>query len=70
MEPFWVKQDFKTSAFCLQMTSLYFTNIANGNSKMYSSNKFKVLIEKSGFKIVQQVDNLGFCHSLLKLAKV
>ncbi|MDR0384592.1 MAG: methyltransferase domain-containing protein, partial [Prevotellaceae bacterium] len=34
LEPFWDRQRFETSSFCLIMTSLYFTAIANGNSRM------------------------------------
>ena len=35
METLWDRQRFDTAAFCLTMTSLYFTAIANGNSKMF-----------------------------------
>ena len=34
-EPIWDKQRFEAAAYSLQATSLYFTCIANGNSKMY-----------------------------------
>jgi ubiquinone/menaquinone biosynthesis C-methylase UbiE len=69
LESLWDRQKFEVSAFCLQMTSLYFTNIANGNSQMYSSAHFIGLIEKAGFKVVEQVDNVGICHTLLKCRK-
>jgi hypothetical protein len=35
LEPLWDKQRFEASAYSLQATSLYFTCMANGNSKMY-----------------------------------
>lgn len=69
LEPFWDKQKYKVSAFSLQMTSLYFTNIANGNSQMYHSELFKSLIEKSGFKIMERIDDIGVSHSLVKCMK-
>ncbi|MCG3165437.1 MAG: L-tyrosine C(3)-methyltransferase [Bacteroidia bacterium] len=69
MEPLWDRQNFEVSSFCLQMTSLYFTNIANGNSKMYGSKQFVSLIEKAGFSVVEEFDDIGICHTLLKSTK-
>jgi ubiquinone/menaquinone biosynthesis C-methylase UbiE len=69
LEPFWDRQKFKVSAFCLQMTSLYFTNIANGNSQMYHSGLFEGLIEKAGFKVTERIDKIGVSHTLLKCSK-
>ncbi len=69
LEPFWDRQKFKVSAFCLQMTSLYFTNIANGNSQMYHSGLFTELIEKAGFKVTDRIDKIGVSHTLLKCNK-
>jgi ubiquinone/menaquinone biosynthesis C-methylase UbiE len=66
LETFWDRQRFKASAFCLQMTSLYFTTMANGNSQMYDSAVFFRLIEQSGLKIVEIKDDLGVSHTLLK----
>lgn len=64
METFWDRQRFKTAAFSLQMTSLYFTNIANGNSQMYDSAVFNKLIDKAGLKIVEETDNVGISHTI------
>ncbi|HET6244610.1 MAG: class I SAM-dependent methyltransferase [Bacteroidetes bacterium] len=69
LEPFWDRQKYKVSAFCLQMTSLYFTNIANGNSQMYHSGLFIKLVEKAGFHVIEKIDNIGVSHSLLKCSK-
>lgn len=66
METFWDRQQFKTAAFCLQMTSLYFTAIANGNSQMYNSEVFLKLIEKAGLEAEKIYDNIGVSHSLVK----
>ncbi len=66
LEPFWDRQRFETSAFCLMMTSLYFTAIANGNSQMYRSDVFTSLIEKAGLRVEEIVDGIGVSHSLVK----
>ncbi len=65
LEPFWDKQRFKASAFSLQMTSLYFTTIANGNSQMYHSEVFAGLVDRAGLTIEKSYDGLGVCHTLL-----
>lgn len=66
LETFWDRQRFAASAFSLQMTSLYFTAMANGNSQMYDSKVFLKLIEKAGLQLVEQTDNIGVSHTLLK----
>ena len=68
-ETFWDKQRFEASALSLQMTSLYFTTMANGNSQMYDSHVFLKLIDKAGFEVVQQTDNIGLSHTILELKK-
>jgi hypothetical protein len=68
-ETFWDRQRFATSAFALQMTSLYFTTMANGNSQMYDSRVFLKLIEQAGFEILRQQDHIGLSHTLLELKK-
>lgn len=69
MELFWDKQKYKSSAFSLQMTSLYFTNIANGNSQMYHSGLFASLVEKAGLRIIEMEDLVGVSHSLMQCVK-
>ncbi|MEP7107080.1 MAG: class I SAM-dependent methyltransferase [Ferruginibacter sp.] len=69
LEPFWDKQRFEIAAFCLQQTSLYFTALANGTSQMYSAETFLACIERAGFDITEQVDNIGLSQSLLKCRK-
>lgn len=70
MELFWDKQRFEAAAFSLQMTSLYFTNIANGNSQMYQSDIFYKLIEEAGLKVVEESNEVGISHTLLKCKKI
>lgn len=66
METLWDRQRFEPAAFCLTMTSLYFSAIANGNSKMYNTEDLKSCIEKAGMEIEEIYDNLGQGHSILK----
>ena len=68
METLWDRQRFDTAAFCLTMTSLYFTAIANGNSKMYNTEDMKACIEKAGLHIEHIYDGLGLGHSVMVLA--
>jgi hypothetical protein len=69
-ETFWDRQRFAASAFSLQMITYYFTTMANGNSQMYDSKVFFGLVEEAGFRVVDEVDNVGIGHTLLKLKKV
>ncbi|CAN5571155.1 methyltransferase [soil metagenome] len=69
LEPFWDKQRFEIAAFCLQQTSLYFTALANGTSQMYSAATFFNCIDRAGFDIVEEVDNIGLSQTLLKCKK-
>ena len=65
METFWDRQRFEPAAFCLTMTSLYFTAMANGNSKMYHSDDMRRLVEKAGLEIEAIHDGLGQGHSIM-----
>ena len=69
MEPFWDLQQREVSAFCLQMTSLYFTGLANGNSQMYNSEVFLRCVTEAGLTVVEQTDNIGVCQTLLVCKK-
>lgn len=65
METLWDRQRFETAALCLTLTSLYFTAIANGNSKMYHSDDMQRLIRQAGLETETIHDNLGQGHSIL-----
>ena len=69
LELFWDRQQFEASSYCLNATSLYFTCLANGNSRMYHSDDLLKLIEDSGFEVVNDINNLGISHTLLKCRK-
>jgi hypothetical protein len=59
LEPLWDKQRFEASAYTLQATSLYFTCMANGNSKMYRSEELIQEVEKGGLKLTSMRHDLG-----------
>ena len=65
METFWDRQRYETAAFCLTMTSVYFTAMANGNSKMYHSDDMADAIRQAGLKVEKIVDNNGLGHSIV-----
>ena len=65
LEPLTDRQRFLGSEFVVQMTSLYFTNMANGNSRMYSSVELAKLAEEAGLKLSAVTSGLGICQSLM-----
>jgi hypothetical protein len=69
METLWDKQRFDASTYSLHATSLYFTCIANGNSRMYHSEDMKRLIEKAGLKLVEVFEDIGVSHTILRCKK-
>ncbi len=69
METLWDRQRFEPAAFCLTMTSLYFTAIANGNSKMYHSQDMEQMIKSAGLTIEHIYDGLGQGHSIIVVRK-
>ncbi len=70
LEPLWDKQKFMASSYSLQATSLYFTCMANGNSKMYRYGELVQAIEESGLKLKTAHHNLGSNnYTLLEFSK-
>ena len=70
LEPLWDKQKFMASSYSLQATSLYFTCMANGNSKMYRYGELVAAIEESGLKLRTAHHNLGSNnYTLLEFTK-
>lgn len=65
METLWDRQRFEPAALCLTLTSVYFTAIANGNSKMYHSEDLQRLVEKASLVVESIHDNLGQGHSIM-----
>ena len=69
METLWDRQRFDTAALCLTMTSLYFTAMANGNSKMYNTRDLEQCIREAGLEIEQLYDHLGLGHTIIVAKK-
>ncbi len=65
METLWDRQKYEPAAMALTMTSLYFTAIANGNSKMYNTEDMQTCIESAGLKIETIHDGMGHGHSII-----
>jgi hypothetical protein len=65
METLWDRQKYEPATLCLTMTSLYFTALANGNSKMYNTEDMEQCIHEAGLEIETIHDHLGQGHSIL-----
>ena len=69
LEPFWDCQKFDAASYSINATSLYFTCLANGVSRMYASTDFIAIAQRAGFSVNAQHDGLGIGHTLLHLQK-
>lgn len=70
MEPFFDNQEFPAAQYCLTGTSVYFTTIANGNSKMYSIKVMYDLVREAGLEVVEEFPLIGDSyHTILKCKK-
>ncbi|MDR1352239.1 MAG: class I SAM-dependent methyltransferase [Treponema sp.] len=70
LEPLWDMQRFEGAAFSLQASSLYFTCMANGSSKMYRFGELTAAVEKAGFELKTAHHDLGSnSYSLLRFRK-
>lgn len=68
METFIDNQRFPAAEFSLIATSLYFTVMANGNSKMYSSSVMKYIVDKAGFECIGEHHlHTDSFHTILEL---
>lgn len=66
METLWDRQRYEPAAFCLTQISVYFTAIANGNSKMYHSDDLIHAINEAGLLVEEIHDHLGQGHSIIE----
>ena len=66
VETFWDRQPSAASAYCVNATSLYFTAMANGNSRMYHSKDLMALLHQAGLYVDEDTDNIGLGHTLLR----
>lgn len=66
LETFWDLQRYEAAKFSVVQTSLYFTVVANGNSKMYHSERMRACIEAAGLEVAEVVEDVGISHTLLE----
>lgn len=59
METLWDRQKYVPAAMALCQTSLYFTALANGNSKMYNTDDMTRLIQTAGLQVETIHDEIG-----------
>ncbi len=59
METLWDRQRYETASYCLTQISLYFTAMANRNSKMFHSDDLIRCIENAGLEVEEVQDNIG-----------
>ena len=68
VETFTDRQKFDNAKFILEATSLYFTVLANGNSKMYKATEFKEIASQAGLKIKKDLA-IGEYHTMFTFSK-
>ncbi|MFX0555712.1 methyltransferase [Maribacter sp. CXY002] len=68
IETYTDRQKFANAKFTLEATSLYFTALANGNSKMYKATELLALAQEAGLNIKEDI-SLGEFHTLFVCKK-
>ena len=63
LETYWDRQRYDAARFSLINTSLYFAAVANGNSKMYHSERMLACLEQAGLELEREVGEMSF-HTL------
>jgi len=63
IETYTDRQKFGNAKFTLEATSLYFTALANGNSKMYKSTELIELCDQAGLAVEQDIA-IGEFHTM------
>jgi SAM-dependent methyltransferase len=64
LEPCCDLQAHEAGSFCLAQTSLYFTCVANGVSRLYDSQTLTDFLQRAGLHLLTRHDHLGVGHSL------
>ncbi len=65
LDLFWDRQAYEAAAFSINCISIYFTCMANGNSRMYHSKDMIKLIHQAGLYVDEDIDHIGAGHTLL-----
>lgn len=66
MDNLWDRQKNKVAEMCLQATSLYFTFVANGTSRMYDGVTLLKCVKAAGLEVVKETDGIGWGHSIIE----
>ena len=70
MEPCWNNQKYEAAKYSVVAISLYFTCMANGNSKMFHLDEILDLVGKANFEVVETFPLIGNTfNTLLKIRK-
>jgi len=64
VDTYWDNQEHAAARFVLVMTTLYFTCLANGTSKMYHSNDMRACVQRAGLRIEREIDELTLSHTM------
>jgi SAM-dependent methyltransferase len=64
VDTYWDNQQHAAARFVLVMTSLYFTCLANGTSKMYHSEDMRRSVGRAGLSIAAEQDGLTLSHTM------
>ena len=65
LDLFWDRQEYEAATYSINCISIYFTCMANGNSRMYHSKDIIKLIHKAGMYVDEDTDHIGNYHTLL-----
>jgi hypothetical protein len=63
------RQRYDAATYSVNATSLYFTCIANGVSRMYRADDLLRIIHDAGLAVVAERDHIGHGHTLLRCEK-
>ncbi|MCP4446864.1 MAG: methyltransferase domain-containing protein [Myxococcales bacterium] len=66
MDTFWDCQKHEAATYSLHATSLYFTCLANGSSRMYDVKTMRRCLERANLRVDVQHDEVGLSHTILE----
>ncbi len=64
VDTYWDNQEHAAARFVLVMTTLYFTCLANGNSKMYGSNEMRGCVQRARLHIERELERFTGSHTM------
>lgn len=66
LDTYWDRQPNPVATYCIHASSLYFTAIANGTSRMYHSRDILRCVEQAGLKLAEEWDGVSVSHTLFR----